>query len=89
MEVLHPHCAGPDLLKEPVVACMCYPVDGKVKTDTETFKTATQELMIFSDCCWRKTLRILGWRRRESPGSRCGAFCLTEGSNWDWPTPPA
>jgi transposase len=49
MELLHPHCAGLDVHKESVVACMRHMVDGKVTTDVKTFKTTTQELMALSD----------------------------------------
>src|SRR5258708_2654874 len=33
MEVLHPHCAGLDIHKDSVVACVRHMVDGKVTTD--------------------------------------------------------
>jgi transposase len=49
MELLHPHCAGLDLHKEAVVACIRHMVDGKVTTEVKTFKTTTQELMELSD----------------------------------------
>jgi transposase len=49
MELLHPHCAGLDLHKETVVACIRHMVDGKVTTEVKTFKTTTQELMELSD----------------------------------------
>jgi transposase len=45
MELLHPHCAGLDLHKETVVACVRHMVDGKVTTEVKTFQTTTQELM--------------------------------------------
>jgi transposase len=49
MEVLHPHCAGLDVHKDSVVACVRHMVDGAVTTDVRTFKTTTQELMVLSD----------------------------------------
>jgi len=49
MELLHPHCAGLDLHKETVVACIRHMVDSKVTTEVKTFKTTTQELMELSD----------------------------------------
>ena len=49
MELLHPHCAGLDLHKETVVACIRHMVDSTVTTDVKTFKTTTQELMALSD----------------------------------------
>src|SRR5271156_3569256 len=49
MEVVHPHCAGLDVHKDSVVACVRHMVDGAVTTDVRTFKTTTQELMALSD----------------------------------------
>src|SRR5208337_5298976 len=49
MEVLHPHCAGLDVHKESVVACMRHMVDGKVSSEVRTFGSTTQELMALSD----------------------------------------
>jgi transposase len=49
MEVLYPHCAGLDVHKDSVVACIRHMVDGKVRTDVKTFKTTTLELMALSD----------------------------------------
>ena len=49
MEVLHAHCAGLDVHKDSVVACVRHMVDGKVTTGVKTFKTTTQELMALSD----------------------------------------
>jgi transposase len=49
MELLHSHCAGLDVHKETVVACIRHMADGKVSTQVKTFKTTTQELMALSD----------------------------------------
>ncbi len=49
MEVVHPHCAGLDVHKDSVVACVRHMVHGAVTTDVRTFKTTTQELMALSD----------------------------------------
>src|SRR5450631_3620737 len=49
MEVLHPHCAGLDIHKDSVVACVRHMVDSKVTSPVKTFKTTTQELMALSD----------------------------------------
>jgi transposase len=49
MEVLYPHCAGLDVHKDSVVACVRHMVDGKVTTALKTFKTTTLELMSLSD----------------------------------------
>ena len=49
MEVLHPHCAGLDVHKDSVVACVRHTVDGAVKREVRTFKTTTQDLMTLSE----------------------------------------
>ncbi len=49
MEVLYPHCAGLDVHKETVVACVRRMAAGKISISTRTFKTTTQELMALSD----------------------------------------
>jgi len=55
MEVLHPHCAGLDIHKDSVAACVRHMVDGKVTTEVRTFRTTTRELMDLSD--WLTTER--------------------------------
>lgn len=49
MEVLHPHCAGLDVHKDTVVACVRHMVEGKVNTQVKTFRTTTLELIQLSD----------------------------------------
>jgi transposase len=49
MEVLHAHCAGLDVLKGSVVACVRHMVEGKVTTGVRTFMTTTRELMALSE----------------------------------------
>ena len=49
MEVLHPHCAGLDIHKDSVVACVRHMVEGKVTTKVKSFLTTTRELMELSD----------------------------------------
>jgi transposase len=49
MEVLHPHCAGLDVHKDTVVACVRHMVSGQVSSAVKTFKTTTSELMALSD----------------------------------------
>jgi transposase len=48
MEALHPHCAGLDIHKDSVVACVRHMVDGKVTTEVRAFRTTTRELMNLS-----------------------------------------
>jgi transposase len=49
MEVLYPHCAGLDVHKDSVVACVRHMVDGKVTTTVKTFRTTTRELITLSE----------------------------------------
>jgi len=39
MEVLHSHCAGPDVHKDTVVACVRHMVNATVKREVKTFGT--------------------------------------------------
>jgi transposase len=49
MEVLHPHCAGLDVHKDTVVACVRHAVEGKVEREVRSFKTTTVDLMTLSE----------------------------------------
>jgi transposase len=49
MEVLHSHCAGLDVHKDSVVACVRHMVNGKVSTGVKTFQTTTEALIALSD----------------------------------------
>ena len=49
MEVLHPHCAGLDVHKDSVVACVRHMVEGTVKREVRTFKTTTMALFVLSE----------------------------------------
>jgi transposase len=49
MEVLHPHCAGLDVHKDSVVACVRHMADGAVKREVRTFRTTTSELLNLSE----------------------------------------
>jgi transposase len=49
MEVLHPHCAGLDVHKDSVVACVRHMVDGAVKREVRSFETTTKGLTALSE----------------------------------------
>src|SRR5580693_7806613 len=42
MEVLYPHCAGLDVHKDTVVACVRHMATGSVEREVRTFKTTTR-----------------------------------------------
>ena len=48
MEVLYPHCAGLDVHKDMVVACLRHVVDGTIKREVRTVKTTTKPLLDLS-----------------------------------------
>ena len=48
MEVLFPHCAGLDVHKDTVVACVRHMTNGTVTRDVRTFKTMTRDLLDLS-----------------------------------------
>ena len=48
--MLHTHCAGLDVHKKTVVACLLTPgSNGKPQSETRTFSTMTQDLLVLSD----------------------------------------
>ena len=49
MEVLYPHCAGLDVHKDTVVACVRHMANGAVRREVRTFKTTTKDLLALSD----------------------------------------
>src|SRR5246500_4803327 len=49
MDVLYPHCAGLDVHKDTVVACVRHVMNGTVKREVRTFKTTTKELLALSE----------------------------------------
>ena len=49
MEVLHPHCAGLDVHKDSVVACVRHMVYGTVKREVRSFQTTTKGLIALSE----------------------------------------
>jgi transposase len=49
MEVLYPHCAGLDVHKDTVVACVRHMANGSVEREVRTFKTTTKDLLTLLD----------------------------------------
>src|SRR5262245_12402607 len=49
MEVLYPKCAGLDIHRDTVVACVRVAANGAVSHDVRTFGTTTTELMALSE----------------------------------------
>ncbi len=49
MEVLYPDCAGLDVHKDTVVACLRRMANGTVRREVRTYKTTTKDLLALSD----------------------------------------
>ena len=49
MEVLYPRCAGLDVHKDMVVACVRHMLDGAIRRAVRSFKTTTAELLALSE----------------------------------------
>ena len=49
MDVVYPHCAGLDVHKDTVAACVRVVEDGKLESEVRTFGTTTKELLALSD----------------------------------------
>jgi transposase len=49
MEVLYPHCAGLDVHKDTVVACVRHMANGAVRREVRSFKTTTKDLLALSE----------------------------------------
>jgi len=49
MEVLYRHCAGLDVHKDTVVACVRHMANGAVRRAVRTFKTTTKDLLALSE----------------------------------------
>ena len=49
MKVLYPHCAGLDVHKDTVVACVRHMIGGTVKREVRTFDTTTKGLLALAD----------------------------------------
>ena len=73
MEVLYPHCAGLDVHKNTVVACVRHMVNGTVKREVRTFQTTTTELLARCRTGSQPRNALTSrWRRPGSTGSRSG-----------------
>ncbi len=74
MEVLYAHCAGLDVHKDTVVACIRHMHEATVKREVRTFKTMTRDFLGLSEWLASKDARTSRWRRRACIGSRSGTF---------------
>jgi transposase len=49
MEVLYPRCAGLDVHKDVIVACVRVAIDGKIEQEVRSFSSVTKELLALSE----------------------------------------
>ncbi len=88
MEVLHPRCAGLDIHKDSVVACVRLAEGRRVVRPVETFATTTSDLERLS--AWLASHGVTHVAMEATGvycGSRSGLCCARETSRSCWPTP--
>ncbi len=88
MEVLYPRCAGLDVHKDTVVACVRIAVRRPRVTRSahvcDDHDSGLLELGRLADCA--RLSRTWRWRPPACTGSRSGT-CSKAASSWCWPTP--
>jgi len=86
MELLHPRCAGLDVHKDSVVACIRIQQGPQAVHQLETFGTTTKSLLQLSD--WLSEHQVTHVAMEATGvyiGSRYGT-CWMGPSSWCWPT---
>ena len=69
MQVLYPHCAGLDVHKDTVVACVRHMIGGTVKREVRTFDTTTKGLLALADWLASEGARMWPWKPPGPIGS--------------------
>ena len=72
MEVIYPHCAGLDVHKQTVVACVRIASDGAPLQQVRTFDTTTSGLLALADWLDSLASSMSPWKPPACTGSRCG-----------------
>ena len=86
MEVIHERCAGLDVHKETVVACLGVRERGQVRRGVRRWATTTAELLKLGDWLRQAGCTHIAMKRQASTGSRSGT-CWKARSNYFWLTP--
>ena len=81
MDVMHERCAGLDVHKATIVACVRTVTGGKVNRECRTFDTTTAGLLALLAWLTKWAALTWRWRRREFTGSRYGTSSATATSN--------
>ena len=86
MDVICPRCAGLDVHKQTVVACVRIAGDGAPLQEVRSFDTTTSGLLALAD--WLESFGVehVAMEATGVYGSRCG-MCSKATSSWCWPTP--
>src|SRR5215475_8033785 len=86
MKTLHRRCAGLDVHKKEVVACLRLVVRGKATYEVRRFPTTTPGLLGLSDWLEQAGCTHVAMEELASTGSRSGT-CWKGGFSRSWPTP--
>jgi hypothetical protein len=84
MEVMYPRCAGLDVHKETVVACVRIVEGGNVSRSVRTFATTTASLIELGE--WLEVNGCTHVAMTGCTGSRCGRCWRTVAWNSFWQT---
>ena len=85
MKTLHKRCAGLDVHKKKVVACLRLVVRGKANYEVGRFLTTTRGLLELAEWLEQAGCTHVAMEATASTGSRSGT-CLKGASNRSWPT---
>jgi hypothetical protein len=76
MDVIHARCAGLEVHKQTVVACVRVAAVGRVRHEVRTFARTTAGLLALQE--WLvAAVPMPRWSRRACIGSRCGTCSRT------------
>ena len=82
MEVLYPRCAGLDVHKDVVVACVrIAQADGKALQEVRSFATTTTELYQLADWLNEREITHAVMEPQVCTGSRCGTCSRSRSSS--------
>ena len=87
MEVLYPRCAGLDVHKDSVVACIRIASGSEVVTEVKTFNTTTASLVSLSEWLASNGCTHVAMEATGVYWKRSGTFCPTARSRWCSPMP--
>src|ERR1700751_584818 len=74
MKALHKRCAGLDVHKAEVVACLRVVTNREVGPEVRRFPTTTQGLLALTEWLGVREARMWRWKRPACTGSRSGTF---------------